>query len=63
MTTSARGFVTTSAVLFSLVAAFQLWRAISGWPVEINHFPVPVAASWGIAALAGLLATWGWRSR
>ncbi len=63
MTTSTRGYATASAVVFTLVAALQLWRAISGWSVEINHYAVPVAISWGIAALAGLLAIWGWRSR
>ncbi len=63
MTTSNRGYTTASAVVFTLATVIQLWRALSGWPVEINHYSVPVAASWGVATLTGLLALWGWRSR
>lgn len=63
MNASTRGYMTVSAVVFTLVAVFQLWRAMSAWPVEINHYAVPLAASWGTALGAGLLAAWGWRSR
>ena len=63
MGTSQRGYSTVSAILFAVVAGFQCVRAFNGWSVEINHFAVPVAASWGVAAVTGLLAIWGWRSR
>jgi len=63
MNASKRGYATVSAIVFTLVALFQLWRAVSGWSVEINHIDIPVAASFGIAAATGLLAIWGWRSR
>lgn len=63
MNASKRGYVTVSAIVFALVALFQLWRAASGWPVAINRMDIPVAASFGIAAATGLLAIWGWRSR
>jgi len=31
--------------------------------VQIGGTSVPVAASWGIAAFAAVMALWGWRSR
>jgi hypothetical protein len=52
-----------SACVFSVVALAQLARVATGVPVEINHWPVPVAASLVVALLAGALAGWGWRSR
>lgn len=63
MPSGTRGFVTASAVVFTLVTVVQSWRALSGWPVEINHYSMPLAASWAVAAFTGLLALWGWRSR
>lgn len=63
MDASKRGYATVSAIVFTLVALFQLWRAVSGWSVEINHIDIPVAASFGIAVATGLLAIWCWRSR
>lgn len=52
-----------SAFVFSLVAVAQLARVATGVPVEINHWPVPIAVSVGVAVLTGVLAAWGWRSR
>ena len=56
-------YATTSAVVFALVALFQLYRATMGLVVEIDHRMVPVAISWAIALFAGAMAFWGWRSR
>ena len=63
MNAPSRGYTTVSAIVFTLVALVQVWRAATGFPVEINHYLLPAAASWGIAALAGVLAVWGWRTR
>ena len=63
MNASSRGYTTVSAIVFTLVALVQVWRAATGFPVETNHHLLPATASWGIAALAGVLAVWGWRTR
>ena len=57
------GYSKVSAFVFSLVALAQLARAAMGVPVEINHWPVPIAVSVLVALLTGALAAWGWRSR
>ena len=57
------GYATVSAIVFSLVALFQVYRAAIALPVQIGSVSVPVAASWGIAVFAALMAFWGWRSR
>jgi len=63
MTRTHAGYATASAIVFTLVALFQVYRAVAALPVQIGGTSVPVAASWGIAAFAGLMALWGWRSR
>ena len=63
MTRTQGGYATASAIVFTLVALFQVWRAAVGLPVQIGGTSVPVAASWGIAAFAAVMALWGWRSR
>jgi len=63
MNAPSRGYTTVSAAVFTVVALLQAWRAVTGWPVEINHYLLPTVASWGIAAVAIVLAIWGWRSR
>ena len=62
-TTTHRSYVTASAIVFALVALFQVWRAATGLPVQIGGFAVPVAASWVVAVFTGALSVWGWRSR
>jgi hypothetical protein len=57
------GYATASAIVFTLVALFQVYRAAVALPVQIGGTSIPVAASWGIAAFAALMAFWGWRSR
>jgi len=63
MATSHRGYVTASAIVFTVVALLQAWRALVGAPVEIGGQAIPVAASWVAALVAGSLAAWGWRTR
>ena len=63
MTRTHAGYATASAIVFTLVALLQAYRAAAALPVQIGGTSVPVAASWGIAAFAALMALWGWRSR
>ena len=58
-----RGYVTASALVFTVVALLQAWRAAVGAPVEIAGTAVPVLFSWIAAVVAGGLAVWGWRTR
>jgi len=58
-----RGYVTASALVFTIVALLQAWRAAVGAPVEIAGMAIPVMFSWVAAVVAGGLAIWGWRTR
>ena len=58
-----RGYVTASALVFTVVALLEAWRAAVGAPLEIAGQAIPVAASWVAALVAGGLAIWGWRTR
>lgn len=49
-------FTKTANLLFSLIAAVHLMRAVLGWPVEINDMTVPVWVSYCAAVLFGYLA-------
>ena len=40
------GYAFLSSMIFAIVAALQLIRAIGGWPITINTVNIPVAASW-----------------
>ena len=60
---AARGYITVSATIFSLIALLQAWRAFAGLPVVIGQLQVPTAASWVAALVLGALAVWGWRTR
>ena len=63
MNASTRNYTRISALVFTIVALLQAWRAASGWPVQIGDFAVPVSFSWIACVVAGALAAWGWRSR
>jgi hypothetical protein len=58
-----RGYITVSAIVFTVVALLQAYRALAGLPVVIADIQVPAAASWVAALGAGALAFWGWRTR
>jgi len=62
-TTSHRPFTTVAAIVFTIVALLQAWRAFAGIPLDIGGTAIPVAASWVAALFAGALALWGWRTR
>ena len=63
MNASGRSFHRVCVALFTALALIQGTRAVLGWPVAINGYAVPVAASAVVALVAALLAFWGWRTR
>jgi len=63
MKASTRTYTRISASVFAAAALLQGWRAASGFPVLIDGWPLPTAASWAACILAGGLAAWGWRAR
>jgi hypothetical protein len=56
-------YTLVSGVIFGAVALLQLTRALAGWAVQIGPWNVPVWLSWVLAAVAGSLSAWGFRSR
>lgn len=63
MNASTRTYTRISALVFTVIAVLQGWRAASGFPILIDGWMLPVAASWAACIAAGALAIWGWRSR
>lgn len=63
MQASARNYIRVSALVFTVVALLQGWRAARGFPVAIDGWTLPVAASWVACIVAAGLAIWGWRAR
>ena len=61
--TAHRPYTTVSALVFTLVAVLQAYRAFAGIPLDIGGTAIPVAASWVAALFAAALAAWGWRTR
>lgn len=59
MTSKQYGYVTS--VLFALIGAGHLWRALAGLPVLIGAQAVPMWPSWVAIAIAGFLAWEGCR--
>ena len=58
-----RAYCRVSALIFSVVALLQAYRASLGLPLDVGQFEIPVAASWFAAVVAGAMAVWGWRQR
>ena len=56
-------YITVSAIVFTVVALLQFWRAAAALPVQVGPWSLPVVASWIAGAVAALLALWGWRCR
>ena len=54
-------FTTIAVVVFSLVALFQLLRAVLGWNVTVNGIAIPVWGSVIAFAVAATLAVMLWR--
>jgi hypothetical protein len=47
------------ALIFTLVAALQLVRAIRGWPVTVGTTSIPLWVSWVACVVAAILAWLG----
>ncbi len=62
-TSGPQAYCRISALIFSVVALLQAYRAILGFPLHVGQFEIPVAVSWFAAAAAGAMAVWGWRQR
>ncbi len=58
---SNRTYYTVSAVVFTVVAAAHLLRALQGLPVQVGSWAAPVWLSWVAVVFAGALASWGFR--
>ena len=52
-------YTVIAALVFTVVAALQLARAVYGWPVIVGSTEIPIAVSWVAAALASVLAIAG----
>ncbi|MFO1187453.1 MAG: hypothetical protein U1E87_08405 [Alphaproteobacteria bacterium] len=60
---SSKSFATLAAVIFSLAAAAQLWRAYSAIAVSIGGNEIPVMVSWIVGSVLAVLALLGFTSR
>ena len=49
-------YLLISAIVFTLVALAHLARIVLGWDAVIDGWSVPMAMSWGAAAVTGGLA-------
>jgi len=54
-------FTTFAVVLLSAIALLQLLRAVMGWAVTVNGWPVPAWASAVACIVAGVTAAMLWR--
>ena len=52
-------FARLAGAIFAIVAALQLLRALSGWPIIVGRTEIPLWASWVACVIAGLLAWFG----
>ena len=55
-------YVVVSGVVFAVVAALQVLRALNQWSVSVDGVSIPVWGSWVAAAVAGSLCVWAFRS-
>lgn len=55
-------YVVVSGLVFGLIAAAQVVRALAQLPVHVGSVEIPVAASWVVAVVAGSLCVWAFRS-
>ena len=58
---SSKTYFAVSAIIFGLVAALHLVRAIKGLSFEIGTFVVPIWVSWVGAIVAAVLCAFGVR--
>ncbi|HEV8629939.1 MAG TPA: hypothetical protein VGV61_06440 [Thermoanaerobaculia bacterium] len=58
---NAQKYCAISALVFTVVAAAHLLRALGGAALQVGSWQVPLALSWAAAAVGGTLAVWGFR--
>jgi hypothetical protein len=58
-TMDAKSYSRVAAIIFAIIAALQLVRALSGWEITINGATIPLWASWLASVVAGALAWLG----
>lgn len=58
-----KNYIVVSGLIFGLIALGHATRAFLSVPVHIGSFEAPVLASWVVAAVAGVLCVWAFRSR
>ena len=60
---TAKSYCRLAALIFAVVAALQLIRAVSGWPITVGATTsIPLWASWVVGVIAGVLAWIGFDS-
>jgi hypothetical protein len=57
---SATQYSLLAAAIFALVAALQIFRAVTGLPITIGKTSIPIWASWVACAVAIVLAGLGY---
>jgi hypothetical protein len=54
---TAKSYCRLAALIFVVVAALQLIRAVSGWSITVGATTsIPLWASWVVGVIAGVLA-------
>lgn len=56
-----RRFTIIAAIFLGVIAASQAARAFYGFDVQVNGIHIPVAVSWAIAGVLGLVAVLAFR--
>ena len=56
---TAKSHCAIAAMVFTVVAALQLVRAVEGLSVAVGAVQIPIAASWVAFVVAGVLALLG----
>jgi len=57
---TAENYSRLAGLIFAIVAALQLTRALSGWPVTVGTISIPLWASWVACIIAAVLAWLGY---
>jgi lipopolysaccharide export LptBFGC system permease protein LptF len=56
-----RRFTIIAAIFLGVIAASQAARAFYGFDMQVNGIHIPIAASWAVAAVLGLVAVFAFR--
>ena len=60
---SAKSYSRLAALIFAVVAALQLARALSGWPITVGTAnSIPLWASWIACVITAILAWLGFQA-